>query len=103
MIDTINRLTENDHLTAKQRLLDYVDHFYFTCQEESALVELLKNPVAVDDAREILLKCDRYRKANVVDLVNLLKHPVAGDAAKEINLVTPKKDGAQFFKVSTIK
>lgn len=28
---------------------------------------------------------------------------VSGDAAKEINLVTPKKDGAQFFKVSTIK
>ena len=28
---------------------------------------------------------------------------LSGDAAKEINLVTPKKDGAQFFKVSTIK
>ena len=28
---------------------------------------------------------------------------VSGDAAKEINLVTPKKDDAQFFKVSTIK
>ena len=28
---------------------------------------------------------------------------LSGDTAKEINLVTPKKDGAQFFKVSTIK
>lgn len=28
---------------------------------------------------------------------------VSGDTAKEINLVTPKKDNAQFFKVSTIK
>ena len=28
---------------------------------------------------------------------------VKGDAANEIKLVTPKKDGAQFFKVSTIQ
>jgi hypothetical protein len=28
---------------------------------------------------------------------------VNGDSAGEIELVTPKKDGAQFFKVSTVK